>query len=294
MNLIIGSTGMVGGEICRLLTASGKPVKALVRASSDPAKVEKLKNMGATVVQGDLRDAASLKAACKGVSAVITSASSMPFAYQPDANTPLTTDQEGYLKLIAAAQEAGVKRFVYTSFPPMSASFPLQDAKRAVEKSLRASGLVYTILQPTNFIEVWLSPAVGFDFPNHKAAIYGAGENPISWISFLDVAQFAAACLDNPAAHNITLELGGPAGISPLAAVKIFEKAGSKPFEVSHVPVEALQGQLAGATDPMQKSFIGLMLSTASAKAIDMTATLKTFPLRLKTVEEYAKSVMVK
>ena len=293
MNLVVGSTGMVGSEICHLLAAAGKPVKALVRASSDPAKVEKLKSLGVTVVQGDLRDAASLKAACKGVSAVITSASSMPFAYQPDANTPHTTDQEGQLSLVAAARQAGVKQFVYTSFSPMAVAFPLQDAKHAVEAGLRSSGLTYTILQPTYFTEVWLSPAVGFDFPNRKAAIYGSGENPISWISFLDVAQFAVASLDNPAARNVILPLGGPAGISPLGVVKIFEKVSGKPFEVSLVPVEALQGQLVAATDPMQKSFTGLMISYASAKAIDMTATLKAFPLKLKTVEEYAKSVMV-
>ena len=74
--------------------------------------------------------------------------------------------------------------------------------------------------------------------------------------------------------------------------VKIFEKIGGKPFEVTLVPVEALQGQLAGATDPMQKSFVGLMIGYASDPAIDMNATLKTFPLKLKTVEEYARSVM--
>jgi uncharacterized protein YbjT (DUF2867 family) len=292
MILIVGATGMVGTEICRLLTAAGKPVKALVRATSDPAKVDRLKNMGATAVQGDLRDGASLKAACRGVSAVMTTASAMPFAYQPGENTPQTTDQDGYLSLVAAAKEAGVQQFIYTSFPPMAISFPLQDAKRAVEERLRGSGLTYTILQPTYFAEVWLSPAVGFDYPGRKATIYGTGESPISWISFLDVAQFAVASLDNPAAKNTTLELGGPESISPLNAVKIFEKVGGMPFEVMHVPVEALQGQLAGATDPMQKSFAAMMISYASAAAIDMTATLKAFPLKLRTVEEYARSVM--
>ena len=287
VNLVVGATGMVGAEVCRLLGAAGKPVKALVRATSDPAKVEKLKSLGATVVQGDLRDAASLKAACRGVSAVITSASAMPFAYQPGENTPQTTDQDGYLSLIAAAKEAGVQQFVYTSFP-MDLDFPLRNAKRAVERGLRASGLTFTILHPTYFTEVWLSPAVGFDFPNRKASLYGTGQNPISWISFLDVAQFAVASLGNPAAKNATLPLGGPEAISPLGVVKIFEKIGGKPFDVTLVPVEVLQGQLAGATDPMQKSFVGLMLSYASEPAIDMNATLKTFPLKLKTVEEYA------
>lgn len=293
MNLVVGATGMVGTEICRLIAASGKPVKALVRASSAAAKVENLKRLGATIVQGDLRDRGSLKAACSGVNAVISTASAMPFAYTPGENTPQSTDQDGCLSLIDVAREAGVQQFVYTSFPPMAASFPLQDAKRAVEARLRDSGLMHTILRPTYFTEVWLSPAVGFDHANFKAAVYGTGDNAISWISFLDVAQFAVASLDNPSARNTTLELGGPEGLSPRNVVNIFEKIGGKAFEVTPVPVEALQGQLAGATDPMQRSFVALMLGYASATAIDMTATLKTFPLKLRTVEAYARSVMV-
>ena len=293
MNLIVGATGMVGTEVCRLLTAAGQPVKALVRATSDPAKVEKLKSLGVTVVPGDLREAASLRAACQGVSAVIATASSMPFAYTPGENSPDRTDQAGYLSLIAEAREAGVKQFVYTSFPPVSVAFPLQNAKRAVEEGLRGSGLTYTILQASYFNELWLSPAVGFDYANRKAALYGTGENPISWISYLDVAQFAAASLANPAARNVTLEVGGPAGISPTGVVKIFEKIGGKPFEVTLVPVETLQGQLAGAADPMQQSFVGLMIGYAGQPAMDMTAILKSFPLKLKTVEDYARSVML-
>jgi len=283
---------MVGAEICRLVAASGRPITALVRASSDAAKVESLKRLGVTVVQGDLRDPVSLKAACHGVTAVISTASAMPFAYTPGQNTPQLTDQDGCLSLIDAAREAGVKHFVYTSFPPMATSFPLQDAKRAVEARLRDSGLMYTVLQPTYFTEVWLSPAVGFDHANFKAAVYGTGENAISWISFLDVAQFAVASLDRPAARNATLELGGHEGLSPRNVVKIFEKTGGKDFEVTQVPVGALQDQMAGATDPMQKSFVGLMLGYAGATAIDMTATLRTFPLKLRTVEAYARSVM--
>jgi hypothetical protein len=106
------------------------------------------------------------------------------------------------------------------------------------------------------------------------------------------VAQFAAASLDSPAARNMTLELGGPEGLSPRQVVEIFEKIGGKAFEVTQVPVEALHGQLAGATDPMQRSFAALMLGYASARAIDMTATLKIFSLNLRTVEAYARGVM--
>jgi uncharacterized protein YbjT (DUF2867 family) len=292
MNLVVGATGMVGTEICRLLTSAGEPVRAMVRRTSDPVKVEMLKTGGATVVQGDLRDARSLKAACQGVKAVVTTASAMPFAYNASDNTPHTTDEGGCVSLVTIARDAGVEQFVYTSFAPLAASFPLQDAKRTVERALRASGLTYTILQPTYFTEIWLSPAVGFDYQNGKAVIYGTGDNPISWISLRDVAQFAAASVNNPLAHNATVELGGPQGISPSNVIKIFETISGKSFDVTYVAVETLQAQLAGATDPMQKSYAGLMLGYTSHRSIEMTATLKTFPLTLRTVEDYARSVL--
>lgn len=85
----------------------------------------------------------------------------------------------------------------------------------------------HTVLQPTFFTEVWLSPAVGFDAANAKATIYGSGENRIHWISFVDVARLAAA-VGNPAARNATIRLGGPEGLSPLEVVRIFEEAGRR------------------------------------------------------------------
>lgn len=292
MNLVVGATGMVGMEVCRLIAASGKPLKVLVRRSSDPVKVDNLRRLGATVVEGDLRDRDSLQAACDGVQAVISTASAMPFAYLPGDNTPQSVDHDGCLSLVDAARDAGIGQFVYVSFPQMEVSFPLQDAKRAVEGRLRHSGLTFTILRPTYFTEVWLSPAVGFEYANCKATVYGSGDNAISWISFLDVAQFAVASLDNPAARNATLELGGSEALSPRQVVETFEQIGGKPFQVTHVPVEALRDQLAGATDPMQSSFVALMLGYAHATAIDMAPVLKTFPLTLQTIEAYARRLI--
>jgi len=292
MILIVGATGLVGTEVARLLASAGKPVRALVRGTSDPAKVQALSHRGATVVQGDLRDPASLERACEGVEAVLATASALPFAYEVGKNTPQDVDQDGYLGLLAAARASGVRQFVYTSFPPMPASFPLQTAKRAVEAALRSSGLTYTILQPTYFAEIWLSPAVGFDPLNRKATIYGNGDNPISWISYRDVATFAVASIDNPAARNATLPLGGPEGITPAGVVRIFEQIGGTPFDVTYVPTDALHGQLEAATDPMQRSFAGLMLGYAHAQPIDMAGTLRAFPMALRTVADHARSVL--
>jgi NADH dehydrogenase len=282
---------MLGGEVCRRLVAKGKPVRALVRTTSDPAKVEALQALGVECVEGNLCDRASVDAACQGIRAVISTASSMPFCYQPGENDIQTVDRGGLETLIAAAQAADVSRFVYTSFT-MELDFPLHNAKRAVEQRLKDSGLVYTILRPSYFMEAWLSPMVGFDAANATASLYGSGEQAISWISLQDVAQFAVESLDHPAARYATLELGGPEALSPLQVVRIFEEIGGRPFTVQHVPEDALQAQQEAATDPMEQSFAGLMRCYAQGDAIEMGATLEAFPLQLTSVREYAESVL--
>ena len=291
MNLVVGATGMVGSEICRRLAAEGKPVRALVRATSDPAKVETLKGYGAEIVEGNVCDPASLEAACQGVHAVIATVSAMPFCYQPGENDVQTVDTEGVINLVDAARAAGVEHFVYTSFTPDN-DFPLRNAKRAVERHLQESRLTYTVLRPSYFMEVWLSPAVGFDYPNAYARIYGSGENPLSLISFPDVAQFAVASLDNPAARNATLEIGGPEALSQLQVVKIFEEASGRTFEVEHVPEQALADQQKASSDLMEQSFAGLMQGYARGDTVDMGETLKVFPVELTSVRDYAQNVL--
>jgi uncharacterized protein YbjT (DUF2867 family) len=291
MILVVGATGGLGSAVCRLLAAEGKPVKGLVRTTSDQAKVNGLKGYGVELVYGDLRDRASLEAACQGVATVISTASSMPVSYQPGENDIQTVDTQGLINLIDAAKAGGIKHFIYTSFT-MENDFPLGNAKRTVEKYLKDSGLTYTILRPGYFMETWLSPAVGFDAANAKAQIYGSGENPISWISVLNVAQFAVKCLDNPRAANAILSLGGPEALSQLDAVKVFEKIGGRSFEIQKVPEKALEEQQISAVDPMQQSFSGLMLWYAQGDPIDMQETLKAFPVELTSVREYAESVL--
>jgi uncharacterized protein YbjT (DUF2867 family) len=158
-----------------------------------------------------------------------------------------------------------------------------------VEKHLVESGLRYTILQPTYFMEIWLSPAVGFDYPNAKATVYGEGKKKVSWISIKDVAAFAVASLDNPAAKNKTIELGGPDALSPLEVVNIFETKQGKKFDLQFVPEEALKAQKDGAQDSLNESFAALMLGVANGSKIDMENTLSLFPMQLTSVNDYAK-----
>jgi uncharacterized protein YbjT (DUF2867 family) len=288
MILVVGSTGMVGMEVCRILSDQKIPFKALVRSASDQTKVEALKNLGAQIVTGDVRQPDTLEAACHGVDKVITTLSSMPFSYQPGENNIEKVDKQGLITLIDIAKEMGVKHFIYTSISKnINSGFPLEFAKRAVESHLKQSGMIYTILRPSYFMEVWLSPAVGFDSSAHKAQIYGTGDQPISWISFKDVAKFIVEAVTNPAACDSIIELGGLEALTPHQVIMLFEEKIGAKFEVSHVPVEALQGQQSTVEDPMQKSFTGLMINYAFGDPIPMDQTLLTYPLRMITLKQF-------
>jgi uncharacterized protein YbjT (DUF2867 family) len=289
MILVVGATGLLGGEICHQLSAAGHSVRALVRPTASKDRVERLRVLGAELFTGDLKDRASLDAACAGAEVVITTASTT-LSRQPD-DTISSVDQNGQLQLIEAAKGSGVSRFIYVSYSGNhTIDCPLTTAKRTVEQALRDSGLTYTILRPSYFIEVWLSPALGFDVANAQARIYGAGRSPISFISVKDVARFAVRCLTNPAARNAVIELGGPEALSPLEVVHAFERSTGRTFHLEHVPEEVLALQHAGARDALERSFGALVLGYARGDAVDMSETLEAFPLTLTSVREFAEA----
>lgn len=290
MILVVGATGTLGMEICRLLQERGRPTRAIVRPGSSPEKVDRLRALGATIAAGDLKDPASLQQACAGIRTVISTASATISRREGDSIE--SVDRDGQLALISAAERSGVRDFVYVSFVEMTTDFPVQDAKRAVEQRLRRSSLGYTILRPANFMEVWLSPHLGFDPMQGRARIFGSGEAKVSWISFRDVAQFAVASVENPAAQNRIIDLGGPEALSPLEVVRIFEEELGQSISVEHVPEAALEAQRASAADSLQASLAGLALSTARGSPVPMESTLREFPVRLTTVREYARRLV--
>lgn len=293
MILVAGSTGFLGSEICRQLTAKQKPVKALIRKTSASEKVAMLKQIGCDLAEGDFKNKTSLLNVCQGCDTVITTVSSTLSRQEGD--NIQTVDQEGNLNLIAAAKEAGVKHFIFISFRHKhSPDSSLTEAKRSAEQAIINSGMSYTILQASVFMEVWLSPALGFNYPEHTAQIPGDGTNPISYVSLKDVATFAVASSDSAAAKNKILEIGGPVAISPAQVIQEFEKVSGHPFNVNYIPVEALKQQAVEATDPLQKAFAAIMIFYANGDAIDMKPVLEKIPVQLHSVKDYANAVMKK
>jgi uncharacterized protein YbjT (DUF2867 family) len=294
MILVVGATGHLGGDICRRLVERGESVRGLVRASSDVDTVDRLRTLGIATVVGDLRDRESLDAACRGVRGVVSTATTVR-SRQPGDSIEVT-DEAGQCSLVDAARAAGVERFVYVSYSGnIEGDDPLTQAKRRVERAVRESGMRHTILRPSYFMEMWLSPALGFDHVGRRATVYGSGEQPISFISQGDVAEFAVLSLADMdtelGAASRTLELGGPEPVTPREAVRIFEKALGAPFEVQYVPDAVLRAQRDAATESLQRAFASLMLAYANGDAIPMEETSQRYALTLTSVPDYAKRV---
>lgn len=285
MILVAGASGLVGSEVCRRLTRRGQAVRGLVRATTARPKVEALRDCGVELAAGDLKDPDSLTAACRGVNAIISTASST-LSRQPGDSIE-SVDLEGQLNLVDAARVEGIRRFVFVSFwDDRKVPCPLAAAKRTVEQAI--SDLNYTTIQANYFMETWLSPAFGFDYPRARARIYGDGTRPISWVSYRDVAELCAVSVLNPAAGRSTLRMGGPEALSPLEVVKIFENDTGRAFTVETVPEAKLQAEYDAATDPFEKSFAALRLMYAGGRAMEMRRVLARFPMRLTCVREYA------
>lgn len=286
MILVVGSTGFLGSDVVRRLATSGQQVRALVRASSDPAKRSQLEAWGATLFEGDLKDPPSLQRACAGVDTVISTASAT--ISRGGGDNLETVDRQGQLQLVDAAESAGVRHFIYVSFSGNNTDvFPLSEAKRGVEKRLRDGRGKYTIVRASYFMEVWLSPMLGFDPAGGRVRIYGSGDQPMSMISVADVGAYVAGCVNNPAVENQTIELGGPEPTTYNTVVSLFEKALGKTIAREHVPLEALEAQFRGAADPIEKTFAALTLGAARGDAIDVGPALQKVPIQLTPVSAF-------
>lgn len=287
--LVVGATGLLGSEICRRLLERGWSVRALVRPFS-PA-VSRIARQGVEMFAGDLKDPRSLTAACAGVDAVVSTASTTISRARGD--TLKAVDRDGQLALLTAAQRQGVGRYLYVSVSPnLPETSLLVQYKRTVERAVKNSAIPWTVLQPSCFMEIWFGAPVGWDVARGRATIFGNGRAPVSWISLEDVAEFAVLSLGRKEAEGRALPLGGPQALTPLDAVRVFERVTGRRFQVRHVPAWVLRSlsRVLRSVSPIRSSILALGAALERGDAIDMTGTLREFGVRPTTLQEFAAS----
>jgi NADH dehydrogenase len=212
--LVTGGTGFVGGHVVHALRAHERGVRALVR---DPAKAAKLSSWGVELARGDMTDSASLRAGLAGCDAVVH----LVAIRQGKEEQFERIMVQGTRDLVAAAKDAGVRRFVLMSALGTGEDtkdlVPYYRAKWEMEQTVEASGLEHVVFRPS-FI---FGRDGGILTTFRKLAklapvtpIIGSGKQRIQPIWADDVGAYFAESIDKPEAANRTFELGGPNAVT--------------------------------------------------------------------------------
>lgn len=238
--LVVGATGELGGSVVRRLRECGATVRALVRPSSDAAELQAL---GVEIVRGDLLDPSSLALACRDVHTVVCTATAIARLLAGAGGPSLRdVDDRGVGDLVAAAETAGVERFVYVSYLGVDAGigFPLERAKAANEDRLRRARLHEVIVRPDAFQDVHLAPLGRFDVVGGKVEILGRGDSKRHWVARDDIAALVTALALEEDPPRL-VEVGGPDALSKNEAADLAQTIGGSDIKRRHMPRVAVR-----------------------------------------------------
>jgi NADH dehydrogenase len=208
--LVTGGTGFIGPKVIHALRAQDRDVRALVR---DLRRGARLAGWGCELVEGDVTDPAGLRRAVEGCETVVHLVAIRRGRPEEFERVMTRATQD----LVAAARDAGVKRFLLMSAAgtgeQTAAVVPYFRAKWEMERAVRESGLAQTTFRPSFVFgrdggvlplfvrQVRYSPLT---------PVIGAGLSRIQPIWVEDVAGHFAAALDRPETAGRSFELGGP------------------------------------------------------------------------------------
>ena len=230
--LVTGATGTVGREVViQLSIMDDVRVRAGVHSIIKGENLKRLPDV--EVVEMDFKDRDSLHAAFTHVDKVFLI-------------TPFSNDQVEMAKtLIDEARAAGVKHIVKLSVIKADAVPETMIGRwhREVEKYIEDSGIAYTFLRPSSFMQ---------NFANYDAAsikndgrfYHTTGNGQVSYIDVRDIAAVAVEALTGSGHEGKTYELTGPEALSNQEAAEIIGEATGSQVEFVDVPEEAARNSM--------------------------------------------------
>jgi uncharacterized protein YbjT (DUF2867 family) len=230
--LVTGATGAQGGAVARLLLSHGHQVRAFTR-SPDGDAAALLREAGAEVVGGDFDDAVSLKAALHGVDAVF--AVTTPFGTDPETET-----RQGIALVDAAAD---VDHLVFTSAAnaDRNTGIPHFDSKQRIEEHLTGSGLRWTILGPSAFVDDKFGDWTMSGLRNGILGLPMPSDAPLHLVAVADIASVAVLALEQPSRFaGVRLDLTGEV-TTPAAMAEALTATIGSPIRHHQPPFEVIE-----------------------------------------------------
>ncbi|MEM9715142.1 MAG: NAD(P)H-binding protein [Pseudomonadota bacterium] len=221
---LAGSTGTIGCAVAAELEQQGYEILALTR--------------------DDFGNPEVLADKLRGTNAIISCIASRTGSH----NDAWAVDYSANVKLMEAAQLAGIARFVLLSaICVQKPNLAFQNAKRAFEARLRASGLDWTIVHPTAFFKS-LSGQVARVKDGKPFTVFGDGKlTACKPISDADLARFLVGTVGDPATSRKVLPVGGPGpAITPLDQAKILSDLLGQDVKIRRIPIAMMNAIIRG------------------------------------------------
>ena len=223
--LMVGATGKFASMVLPELKKRSVIVRALIR---DESKSTLTKSLGADEIAiGDLDDPASLREAAAGVDGVFH----IGPGFSPN-------EAEQGVAMVEAATSAGVQRFVFSGvIHPSISKMVNHRAKQPVEEALFESGLNFTILQPTMFMQNLEASWKGI-LAEGKFALPYSVEKKASYVDYRDVAEVAALAFTSDALAFGTFELCAPGMLNRIEFAALMTHALGRTIEAAEIPFD--------------------------------------------------------
>lgn len=250
--LVTGATGNVGAEVVKGLLARGEHVRGTVLAR----EVERLA-AGAEPVVFDFEDASTFEAALAGVDRV--------FLMRP----PHMGDASAFDPFLEAMRAAGVRHVVFLSLLGVERNPVVPHY--AIERRLKASGLGWTMLRPSFFMQN-LSTTHLADIREGGQIIVPAGRGRTSLIDVRDIAAAAVVVLTSEGHLGRAYALTGAEALTYAECAAILSKACGRPIEYTSPSGQAFARHMASRGFP--KDFVTVMRGIYLVAKVRMAGTI--------------------
>jgi uncharacterized protein YbjT (DUF2867 family) len=231
--LVVGATGTLGRQVVRRALDEGHQVRCLVRY---PKKSTFLREWGAELVKADLCKPETLPFALKGITGVIDAATVR-------ATDPLSiwqVDWEGKVALIQAAHAAKVEQFIFFSILDAAKypHVPLMDIKHCTEKFLVESGLNYTVLQLSGFMQNLIGQ---YAIPILEEQTVWVAGGAMAYMNTQDIAKFAVQALTVPETKKQIFPIVGPRAWETMEIVQLCEDLSGQTAKIAQARVDTMR-----------------------------------------------------
>ncbi len=227
--LMIGATGNVGSLVTPTLLERGGDVRCMVR---DEAKAAHLKEAGAEIVLGDLDDQSSLERAMNGIDTVFLVIANSQRIEQQGRNA------------IDAAVSAGVRRLIrYSAIKTgFDANLRSQGMQAKVDEVLESSGLEYSHVRPTNYMQLYLMASATVQ--SDSAMYFPFGDGKIGMADVRDIADAAVEVITGEGHEGKAYSITGPEAVNLHQVAGAISEAIGRKVSYADTPEEAIRDGL--------------------------------------------------